>query len=54
MEKVFSQDVGRDGRTLISRESAQLKPYDHRDKLLKTLCREAGVKEFAYHPFAAS
>jgi integrase len=25
------------------------KPYDHRDKFLKTLCRDAGVKEFTYH-----
>jgi integrase len=25
------------------------KPYDHRDKFLKTLCRDAGVREFTYH-----
>jgi len=25
------------------------KPYDHRDKLLKTLCHKAGVKYFSYH-----
>jgi integrase len=23
--------------------------YDHRDKFLKTLCRDAGVREFTYH-----